>query len=404
MNKILNTKIYIILLSVIFFYSCAHSNKSDQEIQIDNIKKNDSVVEKEEPIKFNKKLTDIANFIALNNLSDSLNNIVSNNKELNELKIETDTNYNIILKERLNKMENWNMAEYIGDMSVKLPVFYPFSGPDFIHVNYLYPNSDTFILTKKKKIGKLPDFESLSTKSSEKYLQDINFFMRDIYLRGYFITKRMKVDLKETSMNGLIGSLYWFISRTNHKIVSQKFVTIDANGEMIDETNVSNGWLKDDHDGVAFELIDKNGKKKNLIYFSADISNEGLTDKNPELKKYLDKMEASNTFVKSASYLMHYRSFSMIRDIVLDRSYSFFQDDTGVPYKYFNNDNWTTSLFGRYVNPIKDFESTMSIITQEDLRNAYDDNSLNKGYLPFSLGYHWRNRKNQNQQFSVKKN
>ena len=66
--------------------------------------------------------------------------------------------------------------------------------------------------------------------------------------------------------------------------------------------------------------------------------------------------------------------------------------------------NWTTSLFGRYVNPIKDFESTMSIITQEDLRSAYDDNSLNKGYLPFSLGYHWRNRKNQNQQFSVKKN
>ena len=78
MNKILNTKIYIILLLVIFFYSCAQSNKSDQEIQIDNIKKNDSVVEKEEPIKFNKKLTDIANFIALNNLSDSLNNIVSN--------------------------------------------------------------------------------------------------------------------------------------------------------------------------------------------------------------------------------------------------------------------------------------------------------------------------------------
>ena len=122
MNKISNTKIYIILLTVTFFYSCAQSNKSNKELQIDNITTNDSIVKKEEPVKFNKKLTDIANFIALNNLSDSLNNIVSNNKELNKLKIETDTNYNIILKERLNKMENWNMAEYIGDNSVKLPV------------------------------------------------------------------------------------------------------------------------------------------------------------------------------------------------------------------------------------------------------------------------------------------
>ena len=61
------------------------------------------------------------------------------------------------------------------------------------------------------------------------------------------------------------------------------------------------------------------------------------------------------------------------------------------------------SLFGRYVKPIKDFESTMDIITQKDLMAAYKIKSINKGYLPFSLGYHWRNSKSQNQQLVVKK-
>jgi hypothetical protein len=45
----------------------------------------------------------------------------------------------------------------------------------------------------------------------------------------------------------------------------------------------------------------------------------------------------------------------------------------------------------------------MDIITQKDLMAAYKIKSINKGYLPFSLGYHWRNSKSQNQQLVVKK-
>ena len=101
---------------------------------------------------------------------------------------------------------------------------------------------------------------------------------------------------------------------------------------------------------------------------------------------------------------MHYNSFDQIRNIVLDKSYSVFQDDTGVPYRFYKPGTFDVSLFGRYRDPIKDFASTMDIITQEDLRQDYKKKDLNKGSLPFSLGYHYRNRKNQNQQLAVKKN
>tara|TARA_Y100000746_G_C15349139_1_gene385154 strand:- start:267 stop:911 length:645 start_codon:yes stop_codon:yes gene_type:complete len=213
----------------------------------------------------------------------------------------------------------------------------------------------------------------------------------------------MEVDLSETTMNGLIGSLYWFISRTNHKIISQEFITIDKNGIIIPETDKSQGWLLDEYDGVSFNLLNEENEIKKLIYFSADISNKGLNKKNPQLKLFLNNLNNVNTFVKSASYLMHYNSFDNIRNIVLNNSYSLFQDDTGVPIRFFNSDNWVTFLFGNYIDPIKDFESTMDIITQEDLRSFYLDQTLNKGYLPFSLGYHWRDSKKQNQQLVIKK-
>ena len=67
-------------------------------------------------------------------------------------------------------------------------------------------------------------------------------------------------------------------------------------------------------------------------------------------------MRGCNTFVKSASYLMHYKSFQKIREIVLNKSLTIFQDDTGLPFKHVNNENWTVKCYGSYVKPIADFD------------------------------------------------
>ena len=127
-----------------------------------------------------------------------------------------------------------------------------------------------------EKIGTLPNLLKKSTKSSQKYLTDINHFLRDIYLRGYFITNHMKSDLNDSSSDGVIGSLYWFIARTNHEIINYEFVTIDKLGNLIKENNPQEGWLKDNFDGIKFLLKDSNKIQKELIYLSADISNRGL--------------------------------------------------------------------------------------------------------------------------------
>jgi hypothetical protein len=106
-----------------------------------------------------------------------------------------------------------------------------------------------------------------------------------------------------------------------------------------------------------------------------------------------------NSFVKAASYLMHYKTFSEIRNVILDHSVVHIQDDTGIPFKYFDTEKSTIRLYGKYVTPVKDFSESLF---QEDLDSAFNNSSYYAGKLPFSMGYHWGS-KDQNQMVVLRK-
>ena len=59
--------------------------------------------------------------------------------------------------------------------------------------------------------------------------------------------------------------------------------------------------------------------------------------------------------VKSASYLMHNTYFSIVRNAVLSKSKAFFQDDSGIAYRYIDKTKWNVQLYGVYNGPIKMF-------------------------------------------------
>ena len=65
--------------------------------------------------------------------------------------------------------------------------------------------------------------EKSRRQKTERYLENVNRFLRDIYLR-LFITKHMKLDIKEEEkISGVISSLYWFLAKTGHKIVEVNY-------------------------------------------------------------------------------------------------------------------------------------------------------------------------------------
>jgi hypothetical protein len=381
------TFLTILLFNSIFvFHSCTNEEIKNVSPVI--------AIEQEPLFSIDTFQTSLANFISGIDKS-YYDSIISIDLDFwNEFSGEINDDFAKIKSERLMKMSQWSQSSFIDKSIDTSLVFYPFSGPDFLHAYYLYPNANEYILLALEKVGNIPNWKEIGPKASIEYLENTNNFLRDIYLRSYFITKHMQIDIREEKkISGVLSSLYWFLSRTDHQLMNVERVTLDSQGKLITKDK------EDGLDGVRFSFVKKGEKEiKRLTYFSCDISDDGFAKKNPELFIYLNNMRACNTFVKSASYLMHYGSFKNIRNVVLDKSLTIFQDDTGIPYKYVANDDWNIRCFGSYVKPIKDFEHNTSLY-QNDLATRYKGATEK---LPFSLGYHWKNAFEQNQMLLIR--
>ena len=125
---------------------------------------------------------------------------------------------------------------------------------------------------------------------------------------------------------------------------------------------------------------------RNVYYFNIDLSDKNMS-MHPEFLKFIQSRKSYNTFVKSASYLMHYAEFSRVRDELLSGSKSIFQDDTGVPFRFISGDRYTTSFYGDYEAPVRDFNW---LNKQQDLDAAFQ---ASRKPMPFSIGYHWNSRR-----------
>ena len=64
------------------------------------------------------------------------------------------TTQKLSLKE-LGKMSNWVDTSFISKSIDTCLVFYPFSGPDFLHKIFLYPNANEYILMALEDVGSM---------------------------------------------------------------------------------------------------------------------------------------------------------------------------------------------------------------------------------------------------------
>ncbi|MBX7093360.1 MAG: hypothetical protein K1X56_01475 [Flavobacteriales bacterium] len=309
----------------------------------------------------------------------------------------SEKNWNTLKEERLQPMQQWAKDSFKLWVNDTLPLFYPLSGPDYLHPEILYPGTTTFIFCALEPIIDLPDLLQLNKENRELFLQSVDNSLRDIYGKSYFITTHMQEDFKSNRARGVLPVFYVFIARTGHEILECSGVGIDTSGVLHDTLLVGNtsNWVK----GVRFRFRHPDSDTlKELFYFSMDVSEKGQKVR-PGFDKYLAGIGKFNTMIKSASYMPHYSTFATLRNRILSGSASIFQDDTGVPYKYFKNTSeWETILFGEYIHPVKDFKD---YVFQKDLDSLYKS-GFTIHDLPFHLGYHYADKK-QSQQIFIRK-
>jgi len=284
---------------------------------------------------------------------------------------------------RFNKMRIWADSELI-DRHGSKTLFYPFGGPDILNANIFYPNAEQYILIGLEPIGMLPDLCNMTVPQVDKYLEDVRYSLKDIFKRSYFITGNMIDALKKNSVNGAVPLLSLFLKRNGYHIVSLRRVGIDNSGICQFADSIPNN--KGITNGVKIDFAADTGRRvQSVFYFQTDISDDGLK-KNEGFTRYLSMLPESYTYLKAASFLMHANDFSVIRNIVFEKSKTILQDDSGIAYRLFDKNVWEIHLYGKYARPGKEF----SWINETDLAKAYTDPSIKP--VPFTLGYNWRTR------------
>ncbi len=262
-------------------------------------------------------------------------------------------------------------------------LFYPFSGPDFLHASIFFPNAEEIVMIGLERVGKVPQVEDLSDKQLGTFFRAVRQSLDSIFIWGYFMTNDMSKDFaRSLELKGLTPVIMLTMAKSGFEIQNVKKVTINSKGQLVDFLagkqdldNPNDSYIS----GVEITYRKPEETKiRTLYYFSHNASDDNLK-KTPEFLKFLSNRHFDASYFKAASYLCSY--LNSIRKEAL-KCKIIFQDDSGIEYKYFDDKIWDKQFWGTYTRPIKQFKWTL----QPNLKEAYAKDP-NVKPLPFKIGY-----------------
>ena len=287
-------------------------------------------------------------------------------------------NWQRFQKEHFLLKRKWAQAELATFAPLAKILYYFFSGPDFITATALFPNVDTYVFIGLEPVGKIALPETLSNEQVAYGLESLRKATETTLRYSFFITKDMRVDLNQSDFRGVLPILYAFIALPGFEILESQLISIGAHGQV---QGTSHGGVP----GIHIRFRDPGYlEPKSLYYFSADISNAGLSGSSAGLLRWLKSLPQGYSYLKAASYLLHENSFSTARDFLLQHTSSILQDDSGIPLQFFSSKDWNLYFYGNYTSPIELFQNRF----QPDLRAAYENNEVRP--LGFGTGYNWK--------------
>ena len=355
------------------------------------------------PISIDTSIQEYASFIGgLSHSSDRLKLIKNNGFYTAHAKRINDV-FKRVKTKRLSQMQMFSQMELASDKIGEGTLLYPFSGPDALHAVTLFPNYKQYVFIAFEPPGSFRKFSSVDTTGVPDYLLSVQRTIQEVTNLSYFITDRMRKYITQENIDGALPLIALFLAETDHTLIGYGKRYLHADGSI-------NEISKDTFSIPAQDIHDmyfKTGTSQivqRLTYIYANLGNAAYAGKigflkNTPLQSYLSSLQGFNTYVKSASYLMHNAGFSGIRDFVLKKTHSILQDDTGVPFEYFDQKQWDFVFYGRYSRPINIFAGRYSA----KLDSAYVHQESIKKPLPFMMGYQLRRGDAQNIYKAIRK-
>lgn len=260
-------------------------------------------------------------------------------------------------------------------------LFYPFAGGDFLYAKTFFPTADTIIMVGLEPAGSWFGLDSLSTPRKLNYLSELNrslFFSNEL---GFFRTLSMEKELKQPLLDGTLHPILFYLIRLGNRVHKIEKGVLSQEGSLISVPDTLG------HQVIRLEYFSSDSSAKKVLYYlSQDLSNAGLKA-NPGFEKFIRNQADCAVFLKAASYLLHQNDFSGIRNLILEKSHTLLQDDSGIPLKRLRENYSNIKVYGEYTRTIPLFSS----FYQEDLKTLFQDSTQvkNPGFI---IGYNQKFR------------
>ncbi len=263
---------------------------------------------------------------------------------------------------RVSDQNIWQAQHIFPVVGKAKTLVYPFGGPDLLYAMAMFPETSHYVLLGLEPVGGLPDLENADPGAVIASLDRHALSVNTQLLHGYFITKDMKTDFSNGPLQGVTPILLTALGLEHARIDGIQ--------------NTSAGGKP----AVQIDFTLPGTGRKSVTYVSGDLSNGGFRG---GYESWLSSVgSGSVAYFKAASYLMQDSGFSAAKNWVLGNCRAVVQDDSGIPYKAFDQAQWDIHLFGRYDAPIEFFARH----SQPDLRAAYEAAGPRPG-ISFGSGY-----------------
>ena len=275
--------------------------------------------------------------------------------------------------ERISKVRAWAPAA-LGKISTDdSPVFYFFSGGDFLYPHALFPNAKTYVLCAREPVGSQPDPTRIPAGALPGALTGFRNSLNSLLDFSFFITKDLRKDVEQRHIPGILPVLELILARQGAHIEEVQPVRCSADGALSDDAKAKGGTP-----GVRIRFRAARNPEQTLYYFFGDISNGGLKTHGGVLR-FCETLGTGRSLLKAASFLPHESEFTRINEWLLEHSKAIVQDPSGIPFRAFPKEKWTLRFWGRNTTPIEIFAK----YAEPGLRAAVDAEPALR--LPFGL-------------------
>ena len=258
-------------------------------------------------------------------------------------------------------------------------VFYPFSGPDFVTVQHLYPHAGRYVLVALQRAQPPPAFDKASAADVATFMARFGESWKQFAQIGFFRTNDLDDEAKQVGIRaGMTAPLLAFAVRAGYKVLDIVPMRVNADGMTLEshpgERTDAGTW-----DSVRI-VLERQSRKVELDYVRVNLADASL-NANPAVRAWIERMAAHPTLLKAASHLLQNPRFTIVRDALLAHAPHIVQDETGIEYTRLAK-TFRVKLYGNFSKPHPIFNQE----SQRALAHAYKS-TPDVRPLPFRVSY-----------------